>query len=129
VTPRVQYLKGLRGLGSCVLHFVTAFLPIAAEHALPPLKLLFDGHTAVYVFFPITGAGFALVVLIIASAFERWIDRPAIQLSRRLATQKRGSRPDHNLGAGSGQQYPPAPAEHHLPRPGRQPFALTPGPA
>ncbi len=38
------------------LHFVTAFMPETAEHASPPLRLLFDGHTAVYVFFLISGA-------------------------------------------------------------------------
>ena len=39
-----------------LLHFVTAFLPDTAEHAPPPLRALFDGHTAVYVFFLISGA-------------------------------------------------------------------------
>jgi peptidoglycan/LPS O-acetylase OafA/YrhL len=59
VTPRAQYLEGLRGLAAVqvvLLHFVTAFLPEAAEHAVPPLRVLFDGHTAVYVFFLISGA-------------------------------------------------------------------------
>ncbi len=32
-----------------------------------------------------TFAGFTLAVLITASAFERWVDRPAIRLSRTLA--------------------------------------------
>jgi peptidoglycan/LPS O-acetylase OafA/YrhL len=35
-----------------------------------------------------TGAGFALLVLVAAAAFERWIDRPAIRLSRGLTTPK-----------------------------------------
>ena len=39
-----------------LLHFVTAFLPDTAEHATPPLRVLWDGHTAVYVFFLISGA-------------------------------------------------------------------------
>ncbi len=59
MTPRVQYLEGLRGLAAVqvvLLHFVTAFLPDAAEHAAPLLRVLFDGHTAVYVFFLISGA-------------------------------------------------------------------------
>jgi peptidoglycan/LPS O-acetylase OafA/YrhL len=34
----------------------------------------------------VTFIGFALVVLIIAWGFERWVDRPAIRLSRRLDT-------------------------------------------
>jgi peptidoglycan/LPS O-acetylase OafA/YrhL len=32
----------------------------------------------------VTFAGFALIVLIAAAGFERWVDRPAIRLSRRL---------------------------------------------
>jgi peptidoglycan/LPS O-acetylase OafA/YrhL len=57
--PRVHYLEGLRGIAACqvvLLHFVTAFLPVTAEHAAPPFRVLFDGHTAVYVFFLISGA-------------------------------------------------------------------------
>jgi peptidoglycan/LPS O-acetylase OafA/YrhL len=56
---KVQYLEGLRGLAAMqvvALHFVTAFMPITAEHAWPPFRLLFDGHSAVYVFFLISGA-------------------------------------------------------------------------
>ncbi len=58
-TTKVQYLEGLRGIAAVqvvLLHFVTAFLPDTAEHAAPPLRVLFDGHTAVYVFFLISGA-------------------------------------------------------------------------
>ena len=39
-----------------LLHFVTGFLPDLAEHGPPPLRILWDGHTAVYVFFLISGA-------------------------------------------------------------------------
>ncbi len=56
---KVQYLEGLRGIAAMqvvLLHFVSAFMPDTAEHAWPPLRLLFDGHTAVYVFFLISGA-------------------------------------------------------------------------
>lgn len=56
---KLQYLEGLRGIAAVqvvLLHFVTAFLPDTAEHAAPPLHLLWDGHTAVYVFFLISGA-------------------------------------------------------------------------
>jgi peptidoglycan/LPS O-acetylase OafA/YrhL len=59
VTGRVRYLEGLRGLAAVqvvLLHFVTAFLPDTAEHAPPMLQVMFDGHTAVYVFFLISGA-------------------------------------------------------------------------
>ncbi len=57
-TGKVQYLEGLRGIAAMqvvLLHFVTGFLPYTAEHAWPPLRVLFDGHTAVYVFFLISG--------------------------------------------------------------------------
>ena len=56
---KVQYLEGLRGIAAMqvvLLHFVTGFMPDTAEHAWPPLSVLFDGHTAVYVFFLISGA-------------------------------------------------------------------------
>jgi peptidoglycan/LPS O-acetylase OafA/YrhL len=56
---KVQYLEGLRGIAAVqvvLLHFVTGFLPHTAQHAWPPLRLLFDGHTAVYLFFVISGA-------------------------------------------------------------------------
>ena len=56
---KVQYLEGLRGIAAMqvvLLHFVTGFMPYTAEHAWPPLRILFDGHTAVYVFFLISGA-------------------------------------------------------------------------
>jgi peptidoglycan/LPS O-acetylase OafA/YrhL len=55
---KVQYLEGLRGIAAMqvvLLHFVTGFLPWTAEHAWPPLRVAFDGHTAVYVFFLISG--------------------------------------------------------------------------
>jgi peptidoglycan/LPS O-acetylase OafA/YrhL len=56
---KVQYLEGLRGIAAMqvvLMHFVTGFMPYTAEHAWGPLRVLFDGHTAVYVFFLISGA-------------------------------------------------------------------------
>src|ERR1700722_11163376 len=56
---KVQYLEGLRGLAASqvvLMHFVSAFIPDAIDHASPPLQVLWDGHTAVYVFFLISGA-------------------------------------------------------------------------
>ena len=56
---KVPYLEGLRGIAAMqvvLLHFVTGFLPNTAQHSWPPLRVLFDGHTAVYVFFLISGA-------------------------------------------------------------------------
>jgi peptidoglycan/LPS O-acetylase OafA/YrhL len=55
---KVAYLEGLRGIAAMqvvLLHFVTGFMPWTAEHAWPPLRVVFDGHTAVYVFFLISG--------------------------------------------------------------------------
>src|SRR5271169_2110795 len=56
---KVPYLDGLRGIAAMQVvlrHFVTGFMPDTAQHAWPPLRVLFDGHTAVYVFFLISGA-------------------------------------------------------------------------
>ncbi len=56
---KVAYLEGLRGIAAMqvvLMHFVTGFMPRTAEHAWPPLRVVFDGHTAVYVFFLISGA-------------------------------------------------------------------------
>src|SRR3984957_19391427 len=56
---KVPYLDGLRGIAAMqavFLHFFPGFLPDAAQHAWLPLRVLFDGHTAVYVFFLISGA-------------------------------------------------------------------------
>jgi peptidoglycan/LPS O-acetylase OafA/YrhL len=56
---KVQYLEGLRGIAAMqvvLMHFVIGFMPDTARHAWPPLTVLFDGHTAVYVFFLISGA-------------------------------------------------------------------------
>lgn len=56
---KVQYLEGLRGVAAMqvvLLHFVSGFMPHFAGHAWPPLRVLYDGHTAVYVFFLISGA-------------------------------------------------------------------------
>jgi peptidoglycan/LPS O-acetylase OafA/YrhL len=55
---KIRHLEGLRGVAAVqvvLLHFVTGFLPTSAEHAAPPLPVLWDGHTAVYVFFLISG--------------------------------------------------------------------------
>jgi peptidoglycan/LPS O-acetylase OafA/YrhL len=56
---KVHHLEGLRGIAAMqvvLLHFITGFMPDTAEHAWPPLRVLFDGHSAVYVFFLISGA-------------------------------------------------------------------------
>jgi peptidoglycan/LPS O-acetylase OafA/YrhL len=56
---KVQYLEGLRGIAAMqvvLMHFVIGFVPDTAQHTWPPLTVLFDGHTAAYVFFLISGA-------------------------------------------------------------------------
>jgi peptidoglycan/LPS O-acetylase OafA/YrhL len=56
---KVQYLEGLRGIAAMqvvLLHFVTGFMPSTATYVWPPLRIVFDGHTAVYVFFLISGS-------------------------------------------------------------------------
>ncbi len=56
---KIEYLEGLRGLAAVqvvMLHFMSGFLPVTAEHAPAPLHVIWDGHTAVYVFFLISGA-------------------------------------------------------------------------
>ncbi len=61
-----------------LLHFVTGFLPDFAEHAPPVLPVLWDGHTAVYVFFLISGA-------VLTPSFERggpWVRQAAKRLVR-----------------------------------------------
>jgi peptidoglycan/LPS O-acetylase OafA/YrhL len=77
-TGKVQYLEGLRGIAAMqvvLLHFVTGFLPDTARHAWAPLHVLWDGHTAVYVFFLISGAvltpSFARPGLLVAKAVKR----------------------------------------------------------
>jgi peptidoglycan/LPS O-acetylase OafA/YrhL len=77
-TGKVQYLEGLRGIAAMqvvLLHFVTGFLPDTAQHAWAPLHVLYDGHTAVYVFFLISGAvltpSFARHGLFAAKAIKR----------------------------------------------------------
>jgi len=58
-TDRVRSLEGLPGIAAVqvvLLHFVSGFLPDMADRAAPPLRVLWDGHTAVYVFFLISGA-------------------------------------------------------------------------
>jgi peptidoglycan/LPS O-acetylase OafA/YrhL len=75
----VAYLEGLRGLAAVqvvLLHFVTAFLPDTAEHAAPPLRVLWDGHTAVYVFFLISG-------LVLTPSFARGGAWP-VQIAKRV---------------------------------------------
>jgi peptidoglycan/LPS O-acetylase OafA/YrhL len=59
-TPRIAWLEGLRGLASVqvlLLHLAGAFcLPLIEGAARSPLYLLYDGETAVHLFFLLSGA-------------------------------------------------------------------------
>ncbi len=64
---KIAYLEGLRGVAAIqvvLLHFVIGFLPDVAAQAPPLIDVLWDGHTAVYVFFLISGA-------VLTPSFER----------------------------------------------------------
>ena len=55
---KVEYLEGLRGVAAMqvvLLHFFTGFMPETASMRLAAVQPAFDGHTAVYVFFLISG--------------------------------------------------------------------------
>jgi peptidoglycan/LPS O-acetylase OafA/YrhL len=59
---RLLYLEGLRGVAALqvvLLHFVTAFLPALPDRA-GLAGFVFDGHSAVYLFFLISGAVLSL---------------------------------------------------------------------
>src|SRR5260370_7553092 len=72
--PRIAYLESIRGLAALqvlLLHFLSAFAPelvftpppdaIAARTIhLSPLYFLYDGYSAVYIFFVLTGYVFTL---------------------------------------------------------------------
>ncbi len=59
-TPRIAWLEGLRGLAAVqvlLLHLAGAFwLPLVEGAARSPLYLLYDGETAVHLFFLLSGA-------------------------------------------------------------------------
>src|SRR6185437_4433406 len=59
---RLAYLEGLRGIAALqvvLLHFVTAFVPTLPDRA-GLAGFVFDGHSAVYLFFLISGAVLSL---------------------------------------------------------------------
>jgi uncharacterized membrane protein YcfT len=67
--PRIAYLESIRGLAALqvlLLHFFAAFAPdlvfalpagaaVAAAIHLSPLYFLYDGYSAVYIFFALSG--------------------------------------------------------------------------
>ena len=82
VSPRVAYLKSIRGLAAVqvlLLHFFAAFVPdlvfppstgagIASTIHLSPLYFLYDGYSAVYIFFALSG-------YVLTRSFERQLAR------------------------------------------------------
>jgi peptidoglycan/LPS O-acetylase OafA/YrhL len=89
--PRIAYLESIRGLAALqvlLLHFLGAFAPdlvvslpagagIAGYIHLSPLYFLYDGYSAVYIFFALSG-------YVLTRAFERHLARPSSQILARI---------------------------------------------
>jgi peptidoglycan/LPS O-acetylase OafA/YrhL len=89
--PRIAYLESIRGLAAVqvlLLHFFAAFapdlvfaLPAAATVAgvihLSPLYFLYDGYSAVYIFFALSG-------YVLTRSFERYLAHPSSQVLARV---------------------------------------------
>jgi peptidoglycan/LPS O-acetylase OafA/YrhL len=90
-TTRISYLESIRGLASVqvlLLHYFSAFAPglvfsssagsaLAARIHLSPLYFLYDGYSAVYIFFVLSG-------YVLTRSFERYPMRPASQILARV---------------------------------------------
>jgi peptidoglycan/LPS O-acetylase OafA/YrhL len=90
-TPRIAYLESIRGLAALqvlLLHFLAAFAPdlvfslpataaVAGTIHLSPLYFLYDGYSAVYIFFALSG-------YVLTRSFERHLARPASQVLARI---------------------------------------------
>src|SRR5674476_431782 len=89
--PRIAYLESIRGLAALqvlLLHFFGAFAPDLV-YALPggatvtgyihlsPLYFLYDGYSAVYIFFALSG-------YVLTRSFERHLARPSSQILARI---------------------------------------------
>ncbi len=89
--PRIGYLESIRGLAAVqvlLLHFLAAFAPnlvftlpagaaIAGYIHLSPLYFLYDGYSAVYIFFALSG-------YVLTRSFERHLARPSSQVLARI---------------------------------------------
>src|SRR3979411_2154943 len=89
--PRIAYLESIRGLAALqvlLLHFFAAFAPdlvfalpagaaVAGIIHLSPLYFLYDGYSAVYIFFGLSG-------YVWSRAFERHLARPSSQILGRV---------------------------------------------
>jgi peptidoglycan/LPS O-acetylase OafA/YrhL len=90
-TPRIAYLESIRGLAALqvlLLHFLAAFAPdlvfslpataaVAGAIHLSPLYFLYDGYSAVYIFFALSG-------YVLTRSFERHLARPSSQVLARI---------------------------------------------
>ncbi|MGA9089279.1 MAG: acyltransferase [Bradyrhizobium sp.] len=89
--PRIAYLESIRGLAALqvlLLHFFSAFAPdlvfslpagaaVAGYIHLSPLYFLYDGSSAVYLFFALSG-------YVLTRSFERHLAPPSSQLLARV---------------------------------------------
>jgi peptidoglycan/LPS O-acetylase OafA/YrhL len=89
--PRIAYLESIRGLAALqvlLLHFLAAFAPdlvfslpataaVAGTIHLSPLYFLYDGYSAVYIFFALSG-------YVLTRSFERHLVRPSSQVLARI---------------------------------------------
>ena len=90
-TSRIGYLESIRGLAALqviLLHFFAAFAPdlvfalpagaaIAGYIHLSPLYFLYDGYSAVYIFFALSG-------YVLTRSFEKHLARPSSQVLARI---------------------------------------------
>src|SRR5258708_3462952 len=89
--PRIAYLESIRGLAALqvlLLHFFGAFAPdlvvslpagatVAGYIHLSPLYFLWDGYSAVYIFFALSG-------YVLTRSFERHLAQPPSQILARV---------------------------------------------
>lgn len=88
--PRVAFLESIRGLAAVqvvLLHFFSAFIPdlvfeptapgLASSIHLSPLYFLYDGYSAVYLFFMLSG-------YVLTRSFERHLDHPFALVAGRI---------------------------------------------
>src|ERR1700682_2586891 len=87
---RIGYLESIRGLAAVqvlLLHFLAAFAPdlvfslpagaaVAGYIHLSPLYFLYDGYSAVYIFFALSG-------YVLTRSFERHLAQPSSQILAR----------------------------------------------
>jgi peptidoglycan/LPS O-acetylase OafA/YrhL len=88
--PRLAYLESIRGLAAVqvvLLHFFSAFWPDLVFESVSgspawyihssPLYFLYDGHSAVYIFFVLSG-------YVLSRSFERHLEHPLALISARV---------------------------------------------